>query len=35
MESLEVEHKDMDCRLGEWRGMRAVKKGMGLISKDL
>jgi len=24
----------MDCRLVEWRGMRAMKKGMSLISKD-
>ena len=25
----------MDCRLGEWRGIRAMKMGMSLISKDL
>jgi len=24
----------MDCRLGEWRGMRAMKKSMSRISKD-
>jgi len=24
----------MDCRLGEWRGTRAMKKGKSLISKD-
>jgi len=34
IELLEVEHKAMDCRLGEWRGMRAVKKGVSLISKN-
>jgi len=24
----------MDCRLGEWRGMRTMKKGTSLVSKD-
>ena len=34
IESLEVEQKGMDCRLGEWRGMRTMKKGISLVSKD-
>jgi len=34
MESSEVEHKAMDCRLGEWRGVMTMKKGMSLVSKD-
>ena len=24
----------MNCRLGEWKGMRTMKKGMSLVSKD-
>jgi len=37
IELSEVEHKALDCwsRLGEWRGTRVVKEGMGLISEDL
>ena len=34
IESSEVENEAMDCRLGEWRGMMAMKKDMSLISKD-
>jgi len=29
-----VEHEDMDCWLGERRGVKIVEEGMGLISKD-
>jgi len=34
IELSEVEHKAKDCRLGKWRGMRTMKKGMSLVSKD-
>jgi len=30
-----LEHKNLDCWLGEWREVRAVKKGASLISRDL
>jgi len=30
-----VEHEIIDCGLGERREVRAVKKGMSLISRDL
>jgi len=31
----QVEHKALDCWLGEWREVGAVKKGVSLISRDL